>query len=67
MAISSETQETQQPIKKPLAKAVSLAAEFVLCVKQTAGQSTDRERERDRAVRFKKENLKSGGALLKSA
>ncbi len=40
-----------------------------MCVKQTAGQSTDRkrERERDRAVRFKKENLKSGGALLKSA
>jgi len=31
----------QQPIKKPLAKAVSLAVEFVLCVKQTA------ERERD--------------------
>jgi len=33
----------QQPIKKPLAKAVSLAVEFVLCVKQTA----ERERERE--------------------
>jgi len=47
----------QQPIKKPLAKAVSLAVEFVLCVKQTA----ERERETHGAVRFQKENQSAYG------